>query len=63
MKSPADDLALIDKKKEFLEKKRYDQMHKNYNQQSTKGSSGIPGMLGSTTGQNSSVMPNIEGAD
>lgn len=32
MKSPADDLALVDKKKEILEKKRYEQMHKNFNQ-------------------------------
>lgn len=42
MKSPGDDIQLIDKKKEYLEKKRYDQLHKNYNQQS-KGAS-INGM-------------------
>ena len=39
MKSPVsaalDDLSLslpVDKKKEILEKKRYEQLHKNYNQ-------------------------------
>ena len=30
-----DDLNLNDKKKEILDKKRYEQMHKNYNQQKT----------------------------
>ena len=34
MKSPADDMNLVDKKKEILEKKRYEQMQKNFNQQS-----------------------------
>jgi len=29
MKSPMDDLALVDKKKEILEKKRYEQLNKN----------------------------------
>jgi hypothetical protein len=29
MKSPADDINLVDKKKEILEKKRYEQMHRN----------------------------------
>jgi hypothetical protein len=28
-----DELAMVDKKKEILDKKRYEQMHKNYNQQ------------------------------
>ena len=32
MKSNNDELNLIDKKKEILEKKRYEQMQKNYNQ-------------------------------
>lgn len=32
MKGPADGLDQFDKKKEILEKKRYEQMHKNYNQ-------------------------------
>jgi len=36
MRGPADDVALIDKKKEILDKKRYEQMHKNYNQQASK---------------------------
>ena len=31
MKGP-DDLGLNEKKKEILDKKRYEQMHKNYNQ-------------------------------
>jgi len=35
MKSTADDMTLVDKKKEIMDKKRYEQMHKNYNQQKT----------------------------
>jgi hypothetical protein len=34
MKTPVDELNLVDKKKEILDKKRYEQMHKNFNQQS-----------------------------
>lgn len=33
MKSNGDEINLIDKKKEILDKKRYEQMQKNYNQQ------------------------------
>ena len=54
MKSPGDDIQLIDKKKDYLEKKRYDQLHKNYNQQSLKHQ----GMTNGSN-QNSSTMPNI----
>ena len=31
MKNIPDDLNLVDKKKEILDKKRYEQMNKNYN--------------------------------
>jgi hypothetical protein len=31
MKNIPDDVNLVDKKKEILDKKRYEQMHKNYN--------------------------------
>lgn len=31
MKNIPDDLNLVDKKKEILDKKRYEQMSKNYN--------------------------------
>jgi len=36
-----DDLNLNDKKKEILDKKRYEQMHKNYNQ-GVKGATPMP---------------------
>ena len=34
----AEDHGMVDKKKEILEKKRYEQMSKNFNQQSKSGS-------------------------
>ena len=52
MKGPTDDLALIDKKKEILDKKRYEQMHKNYNQMSSKAGQGMPNMSITNQGQN-----------
>ena len=36
-----DDLNINDKKKEILDKKRYEQMHKNYNQ-GVKGTTPMP---------------------
>lgn len=49
MKSNNDELNLIDKKKEILEKKRYEQMQKNYNQQKGGSASGIAGHTNSST--------------
>jgi hypothetical protein len=48
MKNIPDDLNLVDKKKEILDKKRYEQMQKNYNQQSSKGGTSMPQVVGAS---------------
>ena len=45
----SDELGLIDKKKEILDKKRYEQMHKNYNQMGTKAGQGMPSVSHNVT--------------
>jgi len=39
-----EDMGINDKKKEILDKKRYEQMHKNYNQIGAKPGQGMPNM-------------------
>ena len=65
MKSPADDLNLVDKKKEILDKKRYEQMHKNFNQQSkanspAEGDQQSGDFVDSSAKLDSSVQLNLE---
>ena len=52
-----DDFSLNDKKKEILDKKRYEQMQKNYNQQSNKASSNAVQMP-SVAGNNNIAVNN-----
>lgn len=48
----SDELGLIDKKKEILDKKRYEQMNKNYNHVSSKAGQGMSNIPGVQTNQN-----------
>ena len=48
-----EDFSINDKKKEILDKKRYDKMNKNYTQQHAKQGITMPSVVGNTHMQNS----------
>lgn len=52
MKNGPDEMSLIDKKKEILDKKRYEQMHKNYQSGKATSMPQVAGAIGASGGHN-----------